>query len=86
MKKKPARKTASGQKVLEFPSVGTPEATAKRAVARMSTTLSGHRVKLTPTLFLPHDVAEYIVARAIREVKNTAGVIAEILGAESRRS
>jgi len=54
-------------------------------VARMPTTLSGHRVKITPTLFLPHDVAEYVVARAIREGKNTAGVIADILGAESRK-
>ena len=87
MKKKPAPKIATGQKLLEFPSgrVGTPEATGRRAVARMGTTVSGHRVKLTPTLFLTHDVAEYIVARTIREGKNTAGVIAEILTAESRR-
>jgi hypothetical protein len=41
-------------------------------------------VKLTPTLFLTREVAEYLSARAIREGKNTAGVIAEILGAESR--
>ena len=78
---------ASGQSVLPFPSgrAHTPEASAKRAVARMPTTVSGHRVKMTPTLFLPHDVAEYIVARAIREGKNTAGVIADILKAESER-
>lgn len=85
--KKRVPKVAAGQKVLEFPSgrVGTPEATAKRAVVRMPTTITGHRVKMTPTLFLPHDVAEYIVARAIREGKNTAGVVAEILSAEARR-
>src|SRR5262245_43119047 len=44
-----------------------PEPTAKRAVARMETTVSGHRVKMPVTLFLPHEVAEYIVARATRE-------------------
>jgi hypothetical protein len=84
--KKPVKK-AAGQSVLPFPSgrVHTAEATAKRAVSRMPTTISGHRVKMTPTLFLPHDVVEYIVARAIREGKNTAGVIGDILGAESRR-
>ncbi len=76
MKKKLQK--ALGQSVLPFPSgrVGRPEATAKRPVARMETTISGHRVKMPLTLFLPHDVAEYIVARAIREGKNTAGVIA----------
>lgn len=35
--------------------------------------------------FLPHEVAEYVTARAIREGKNVAGLVAEILGAESRR-
>jgi hypothetical protein len=45
----------------------SPEALAKRAVARKPTTPSGHRVKLVLTLFLPHDVAEYVTARAIRE-------------------
>ena len=80
-------KKAAGQSVLPFPRgrVHTREATAKLAVSRMPTTVSGHRVKMTPTLFLPHEVAEYIVARAIREGKNTPGVIAEILGEESRR-
>ena len=43
-------------------------------------------MKFALTLFLPHDLAEYLIARAIREGKNTAGVIAEILGAESRRT
>jgi hypothetical protein len=59
-------KKASSQSVLAFPSnrAGTPEPTAKRAVARMPTTVSDHRVKLTPTLFLSHDVAEYVVAMA----------------------
>ncbi len=65
--------------------VHTPEATARAAVGRKPTTPSGHRVKLVLTLFLPHDVAEYVTARAIREGKNTAGVVAEILGAERRR-
>jgi hypothetical protein len=63
----------------------TAEAVARRAVACMPTTVSGHRVTLTLTLFLPKDVAEYVAARAIREGKNTPGVIADILGAESRR-
>jgi hypothetical protein len=51
----------------------------------MVTTVSGHRIKLTLTLFLPRAVAEYIMARAIREGKNTPGVIGDILTAESRR-
>jgi hypothetical protein len=37
------------------------------------------------TLFRPHDLAEWITARAIREGKNTPGVIADILTAASRR-
>src|SRR5262249_35634460 len=41
--------------------------------------LSGHRVKLTLQLFLPHGLAEYITARAIREGKNVAALVAEIL-------
>jgi hypothetical protein len=63
----------------------SPEEIARAAVARMPTTVSGHRVIMKPTLFLTREVAEYIVARAIREGKNTLGVIAEILTAESRR-
>jgi hypothetical protein len=63
----------------------TPEAMARAAVARKATTPSGHRVKLVLTLFLPHDVAEYVTARAIREGKNVAGVVAEILAADRRR-
>ena len=80
-------KKAAGQTVLEFPSgrAGTPEATAKRAVDRMETTISGHRVKMPLTLFLAREVAEYLVARAVREGKNTPGVIAEILAAASQR-
>ena len=66
-------------------SAATLEALARRTVARKPTTPSGHRVKVVLTLFLPHDVAEYITARTIREGKNTAAVIAEILGAESRK-
>ena len=67
-------KKSVGQPVLEFPSgrVGTPEATAKRAVARTETTVSGHRVKMPLTLFLTREVAEFIAARAIRKGKNTA--------------
>jgi hypothetical protein len=63
----------------------SPEEVARAAVARMATTVSGHRVIMKPTLFLTRDVVEYIVARAIREGKNTLGIIAEILTAESRR-
>jgi hypothetical protein len=37
--------------------------------------VADHRVKLTLTLFLPHDLAEWITARAIPEGKNTPGVI-----------
>ena len=66
------------------PGAHTPEAMARAAGARKPTTPSGHRVKLT--LFLPHDVAEYVTARAIREGKNVADVVAEILGAERRRT
>jgi hypothetical protein len=47
--------------------------------------VSGHRIKLVLTLFLPREVAEYITARAIREGTNTPSLIAQILGAESRR-
>jgi hypothetical protein len=63
----------------------TPEVLAKRAVSRKPTTPSGHRVKLTLTLFLPHDLAEHITARAIREGKNVAALMAEILREERRR-
>jgi hypothetical protein len=52
----------------------------------MPTTISGRRVKVTPTLFLTREVAEYIVARAIREGRNTPAIIGDILTAESRRS
>jgi hypothetical protein len=38
------------------------------------------------TLFVTHDLAEWITARAIREGKNTPSVIADILTAESRRN
>jgi hypothetical protein len=47
--------------------------------------VADHRVSLTLTLFLPHDLAEWITARAIREGKNTPGVIADILTAEAKR-
>jgi hypothetical protein len=36
-------------------------------------------------LFLPREVAEYITARAIRQGTNTPSLIAQILGAKSRR-
>jgi hypothetical protein len=42
-------------------------------------------VKFAVTLFLPPDLAEYLIARAIREGKNTAGLIGEILAAERGR-
>jgi hypothetical protein len=64
----------------------TPETMAKCAVSRKPTTPSGHRVKFVVTLFLPRDLAEYVTSRAIREGKNVAGLVGEILAAESRRT
>lgn len=84
--KKAAKSTDQAEMAFVARKAGrSPEEAARLAVARMPTTISGHRVKVTPTLFLTREVAEYVVARAIREGKNTAGVVAEILGAESRR-
>ena len=54
--------------------------------ARRPTTPTGRRVKFAVTLFLPPDLAEYLIARAIREGKNTAGLIGEILAAERGRT
>lgn len=87
---KPAR-SSTEQSELTFSKAGarklgrTPEELAKAAVDRMPTTVSGHRIKMTPTLFVTREVALYIVARAIREERNTPALIAEILTAESRR-
>jgi hypothetical protein len=64
----------------------SPETMAKRAVSRKPLTPSGHRVKFAVTLFLPHEVAEYVIARALREGKSVAGLVGEILAAESRRT
>lgn len=84
---KKSLKKAPGQSVLPFPSErrNTPEALAKRRVALAPTTPSGHRVKMTVTLYLPRELAEYLSARAIREGRNTAAVLADILAAESQR-
>jgi hypothetical protein len=80
-------KKAAGQSVLPFPAERrtTPEALAKRRVALAPTTPSGHRVKIAVTLFLPRELAEWLSARAIREGRNTAAVLADIVAAESRR-
>jgi hypothetical protein len=86
--KKPASARSTDHAELLFPvrkGTRSSEEVARAAVARMPMTVSGHRVKVALTLFLLHEVAEYVVARAIREGKNTPGVIADILGAESRR-
>jgi hypothetical protein len=40
---------------------------------------------MTVTLYLPRELAEYLSARAIREGRNTAAVLADILAAESQR-
>jgi hypothetical protein len=86
-----AKQARNEQAELAFSKAGakkacrTPEEIAQAAVARMPTTVSGHRVKLTPTLFVAREVALDIVARAIRGGKNTPGVIADILTAESKR-
>ena len=61
----------------------SPELMAQLAVARKPTTPSGHRVKYAVTLFLPHDVAEYIIARAIREGRNVPALIGELLSREA---
>jgi hypothetical protein len=74
---KPARKVDPPPPGRAF----SPEVIAKRAVARKPTTPSGHRVKLALTLFLAPDLAEYLMARAIREGKNLAGLVGEILAA-----
>jgi hypothetical protein len=51
----------------------TPEEIAQAAVARMPTTVSGHPVKLTPTLFVTREVAEYVVARKDSRREEHAG-------------
>jgi hypothetical protein len=53
-------------------------------VAAKPTTPSGHRVKFAVTLFLPHDVAEYLVARSIREGRNVAALIGELVSREAK--
>jgi hypothetical protein len=68
------RRSVAKQPELRFPpkKVGhSPEEMAKRAVARLPTTVSGHRIKLTPTLFLTREVVEYLYTRAISEGKNS---------------
>jgi hypothetical protein len=75
-KRHPAR--ASDQPELAFSTrkaSGSPEETARKAVARRPTTPSG-RVSYTITLALPRDVAERLTALAIREGKNIEAVVA----------
>jgi hypothetical protein len=43
-------------------------------------------VKLASSLFLAPDLAEYQSARAIREGKDVAGLVGEILAEERRRA
>jgi hypothetical protein len=47
---------------------------------------SGKKVKLVLTIFLTRGQAERLTARAIREGKNLAALVAEILETEGRRS
>ena len=54
----------------------SPEEAARSAVARMPTTISGHRVKLTPTLFLTREVAEYIVVPGLDGIAATVALLA----------
>jgi hypothetical protein len=63
---------------------GSPEETARKAVAKRPTTPSG-RVSYTLTLALRRDVAERLTARAIREGRNIEAIVTEILEAEARR-
>jgi hypothetical protein len=51
----------------------SPEEIARVAVGRLPTTPSGHRVKLTVTLFLTREVAEHISARAIARGRTRQG-------------
>jgi hypothetical protein len=84
-KRKPDAAPSPAQQSLPLTRAYSPENMAKLAVARRPTTPTGRRVKFAVTLYLPPDLAEYLVARAIREGKNTAGLIGEILAAERGR-
>jgi hypothetical protein len=61
---------------------GSPEETARKAVAKRPTTPSG---RVSYTLTLRRDVAERLTARAIREGRNIEAIVTEILEAEARR-
>ena len=69
-----ARRTASAPRVV-----------ARNAIARRPTTPSG-QIKYTVTLYLTRETAEALTARALREGKNSAFLIGEVLGAEMRRT
>jgi hypothetical protein len=67
------------------PSRFSPEVIARRAVALRPTTPSGHRVKVAVTLFLTREVAECLTARAIREGKNIAALVGELVSREAKQ-
>jgi hypothetical protein len=84
-KRQPAR--ATDQPELAFTTKktgGSPEETARSAVARRPKSPTGN-VLFTITLALPPGLAEKLTARAIREGKNIDAIVTEILEAEARR-
>ena len=60
----------------------TPEDLARKAMAHQPTGASGKKVKLSLTVFLSREQAEKLTARAIRQRKNLAALVTEILEAE----
>jgi hypothetical protein len=60
----------------------TPEDLALKAMAHQHTGASGKKVKLSLTVFLSREQAERLTARAIRQRKNPAALVTEILEAE----
>jgi hypothetical protein len=60
----------------------SPEDLARKAMARQPTGASGKKVKPSLTVFLSREQAEKLTARAIRQRKNLAALVTEILEAE----
>jgi len=54
-------------------------------MAHEPATPTGEKVKLVLTIFLPRALAGALTARAIREEKNLAALVGEILQREERR-
>jgi hypothetical protein len=77
---------AAAPKVVAMPrkTDPTPEDLARKAMARQPTGASGKKVKLTLTIFLSREQAEKLTARAIRQRKNLAALVTEILEDERR--